>query len=90
MAHHFNFKAINAGVAELADALDLGSSAFGVGVRLPSPAPICGRSSVGRAQPCQGWGREFESRRPLQKIILALLAGVAELADAQDLKSCGR
>jgi hypothetical protein len=28
-----------AGVAELADALDLGSSAFGVGVRLPSPAP---------------------------------------------------
>jgi hypothetical protein len=30
---------IYAGVAELADALDLGSSAFGVGVRLPSPAP---------------------------------------------------
>ena len=29
-----------AGVAELADALDLGSSAFGVGVRLPSPAPF--------------------------------------------------
>ena len=26
-------------MAELADALDLGSSAFGVGVRLPSPAP---------------------------------------------------
>ena len=23
-------------------------------------------SSVGRAQPCQGWGREFESRFPLQ------------------------
>ena len=30
---------IFAGVAELADALDLGSSANGVGVRLPSPAP---------------------------------------------------
>ena len=30
----------NAGVAELADALDLGSSAYGVGVRLPSPAPF--------------------------------------------------
>ena len=29
----------NAGVAELADALDLGSSAYGVGVRLPSSAP---------------------------------------------------
>ena len=35
MAHH-SF----AGVAELADALDLGSSAFGVGVRLPSSAPF--------------------------------------------------
>ena len=30
----------NAGVAKLADALDLGSSAYGVGVRLPSPAPF--------------------------------------------------
>ena len=27
---------------------------------------FCGNSSVGRAQPCQGWGREFESRFPLQ------------------------
>jgi hypothetical protein len=35
MAHHFN-----AGVAELADAPDLGSGAFGVGVRAPSPAPF--------------------------------------------------
>ncbi|AAK02985.1 unknown [Pasteurella multocida subsp. multocida str. Pm70] len=25
-----------------------------------------GNSSVGRAQPCQGWGREFEPRFPLQ------------------------
>ena len=25
-----------------------------------------GNSSVGRAQPCQGWGREFESRFPLK------------------------
>ena len=24
-----------------------------------------GNSSVGRAQPCQGWGRGFESRSPL-------------------------
>ena len=29
---------------------------------------ICGNSSVGRAQPCQGWGREFESRFPLQEV----------------------
>ena len=27
----------------------------------------CGNSSVGRAQPCQGWGREFESLFPLHK-----------------------
>ena len=26
----------------------------------------CGNSSVGRARPCQGRGREFESRLPLQ------------------------
>ena len=25
----------------------------------------CGNSSVGRAQPCQGWGRGFKSRLPL-------------------------
>ena len=27
---------------------------------------ICGCSSPGRAQPCQGWGSEFEPRHPLQ------------------------
>ncbi len=43
----------------MADALDLGSSAYGVGVRVPSSAYF-GPS-----------------------------AGVAKLADAQDLKSCG-
>src|SRR5947209_8874477 len=51
------------------------------GVRSPSPPSkswwagplshyICnarGNSSVGRAQPCQGWGRGFESRFPLSK-----------------------
>ena len=26
----------------------------------------CGCSAVGSAQPCQGWGREFESRHPLE------------------------
>jgi hypothetical protein len=33
-------------------------------------ASLCGqrgRGSAGRAQPCQGWGRGFESRRPLPK-----------------------
>ena len=39
MAHHY------AGVAELADAPDLGSGASGVGVQVPPPA-LCGSSSV--------------------------------------------
>ena len=29
---------------------------------------FCGNSSVGRARPCQGRGREFESRFPLQNL----------------------
>ena len=36
-------------------------------VRFRSEAPfLCGRSSSGRAPPCQGGGSEFEPRRPLQ------------------------
>ena len=38
-------------------------------VRCPLTARVCslrGRGSAGRAQPCQGWGRGFESRRPLK------------------------
>ena len=38
--HHPPPRKKYAEVAELADALDLGSSAFGVGVRLPSSAPL--------------------------------------------------
>ena len=30
------------------------------------PGTKCGCSAVGSAQPCQGWGREFESRHPLE------------------------
>ena len=30
----------------------------------------CGNSSVGRARPCQGRGREFESRFPLQNNVI--------------------
>ena len=43
---------------------------------------FCGNSSVGRAQPCQGWGREFESRFPL------MFAQVAELVDAHVSGAC--
>ena len=32
----------------------------------PTRGTTSGSSSVGRAQPCQGWGREFESRFPLK------------------------
>src|SRR5690349_9327413 len=46
---------------ELADA-ELVRRAVAV---LNGSARSCGNSSVGRAQPCQGWGRGFESRFPL-------------------------
>ena len=45
---------------------------------LVKTAYICGNSSVGRAQPCQGWGREFESRFPLQ--IQSILSGILVLS----------
>ena len=35
---------------------------------IPVSSTICGSSSVGRALPCQGKGREFESRLPLHKL----------------------
>ena len=44
----------------LASSLDSGPPVFTIG------GSTGGNSSVGRAQPCQGWGREFESRFPLQ------------------------
>ena len=36
------------------------------GAPVPVLFYICGHGSVGRAQPCQGWGRGFEPRCPLQ------------------------
>ena len=36
----------------------------------------CGSSSVDRAPPCQGGGREFESRLPLHKNILGIVSVV--------------
>ncbi|SRR5690606_1212697 len=47
---------------------------------------LCENSSAGRARPCQGRGRGFESRFSL--IIYQAL--VVELVDTQDLKSCVR
>ena len=55
-------------------------------------------SSVGRARPCQGRGRGFESRLSLETprlrgFFIHTLARVVELVDTKDLKSfghCGR
>ncbi len=51
---------------------------------------ICGNSSVGRARPCQGRGREFESRLPLKSRSLIYFgnAQVAELVDAHVSGAC--
>ena len=48
------------------------------------PLKKCGNSSVGRAQPCQGWGREFESRFPLSG------RSNGGMVDTKDLKSFGQ
>ncbi len=49
--------------------------------------PRCENSSVGRARPCQGRGRGFESRFSLFFIENPIVARMAELVDARDLKS---
>ena len=77
-------------MAELADALDLGSSAARRGGSTPFTRTIinfifCGSSSVVEYHLAKvgvaGSNPVFRSKNN---------AGVAELADAQDLKSCGR
>ena len=77
----------DAGVAELADAPDLGSGAVRRGGSSPFTRTIlikCGSSSVVEHHlpkvGVAGSNPVFRSNN----------AGVAELADAQDLKSCGR
>ena len=37
--------------------------------RRPLIQTDCESSSVGRAQPCQGWGRGFESRLSLKRVV---------------------
>ena len=75
-------------MAELADALDLGSSIFGCGGSTPFTRTKSGSSSVVEHHLAKvgvaGSNPVFRS------IIILMFAGVAELADAQDLKSCGR
>ena len=50
---------------------------------------FCGNSSVGRAQPCQGWGREFESRFPLQVKVLIHLRQVMKYQIIIQTVFCG-
>ena len=61
--------------------------------------PLRGNSSVGRAQPCQGWGREFESRFPLYKsranrgfalLFISKRSSNGGMVDTRDLKSLGQ
>ncbi len=53
---------------------------------LPQKNEKCGRSSIGRASPCQGEGRGFETRRPLHDSLVPL----AQLDRAFDYESKGR
>ncbi len=59
-----------------------------------SPPGRCGRGSVGRASPCQGEGRGFESRRPLSEVRMPLrhapCGGVAEWLRQGPAKPCTR
>ncbi|MDB5274542.1 MAG: hypothetical protein JWO58_2909 [Chitinophagaceae bacterium] len=66
---------------------------FVVSIPLKGERYQCESSSVGRARPSQGRGREFESRLSLQirkrRIpYVSFFARVVELVDTQDLKSC--
>ena len=68
------------------------------GVPLHSQSKGCrqqtgGNSSVGRAQPCQGWGREFESRFPLKiksQRNLRLFCFCAFQGKIAPLSTCGK
>ena len=72
------------------------SSTFALAFRgmLLSNRKNCGNSSVGRAQPCQGWGRGSESRFPLDYLFVInqdrfkFRAQVAELVDAHVSGAC--
>ena len=75
------------------------SSTFATAIERDAPDKgfASGNSSVGRAQPCQGWGRGSESRFPLNLMNkkefrrgsnLLLRAQVAELVDAHVSGAC--
>src|SRR5574344_1284165 len=49
----------------------------------------CENSSVGRAQPCQGWGRGFESRFSLTKVARRPGGGMVDTKDLKSFDHCG-
>ncbi len=51
---------------------------------------LCENSSVGRAQPCQGWGREFESRFSLNKFLSRSSGGIGRHAGLKILWAFAR
>ena len=69
-------------MAELADALDLGSSAYGMGVQVSSPAPY-----EPLAQLAEHMTFNHGVRGSIPRWLTISRAGVAELADALDLGS---
>src|SRR5699024_11568291 len=56
---------LNVRCASVAQLVEQGTENPRVIGSIPIGGTICGRSSSGRAPPCQGGGSEFEPRRPL-------------------------
>ena len=79
-------------MAELADALDLGSSAARRGGSTPFTRTIFSFHTSGSSSVVEHHLAKVgvASSNLVFRSIDFLSAGVAELADAQDLKSCGR
>ena len=52
-------------IAQLGEHLPYKQGVTGSSPVVPTTEKLCGSGSVGRAPPCQGEGRGFESRLPL-------------------------
>ena len=74
-------------MAELADALDLGSSAFGVGVRLPSSAPSLFLKFIWYEQIYEGQDVARAGECTERSL---LILGISQVGKAHDFDSCIR
>ncbi len=79
-------------MVELADTLDLGSSAARRGGSTPFTRIIKNSSFSGSSSVVEHHLAKVgvAGSNPVFRSMYTTLAGVAELADAQDLKSCGK